>query len=49
MKEYRMLIKLPNHLYMVYFLLKDDKVILELSKLLKVPNLTRLLEKNASC
>jgi hypothetical protein len=48
MEEYGMLIEFHDHLYRVYFPLKDDKVIIELSKLLKVPNLTKFLEKNAS-
>jgi hypothetical protein len=48
MKEYGMLIEFPNHLYRVYFPLKDDKVVLELLKLLIVPYLTKFLEKNAS-
>jgi len=43
-----MLIKFPNHLYRVYFPLKDDKMVIKLSKLLKVPNLTKFLKKNAS-
>ena len=38
----------PDHLYRVYFPSKDDKVIIKLSKLLKIPNLTKFLEKNAS-
>jgi hypothetical protein len=44
MEDYGMLMDFSNHLYRIYFPLKDDKVIHELSKLLKVPNLT----KNAS-
>ena len=48
MEEYGMLIEFLDHLYKVSFPLKDDKVIIELSKLLKVPNLTKFLEKNAS-
>jgi hypothetical protein len=39
-----MLMDFSNHLYRIYFPLKDDKVIHDLSKLLKVSNLT----KNAS-
>jgi len=42
-----MLLEFPNHLYMVYFPLRDDKVIPELSKLLKISNLTKFLEKDA--
>jgi len=42
-----MLLEFPNHLYMVYFPLRDDKVISQLSKLLKIPNLTKFLEKDA--
>jgi hypothetical protein len=48
MEEYGMLIEFLDHLYKVSFPLKDDKVIIELSKLLKVPNLTKFLKKNAS-
>ena len=35
-------------MYRVYFPLRDDKVISEMSKPLKIPNLTKFLEKNAS-
>jgi len=35
-------------MYRVYFPLIDDKVVLELSKLLKIPNLNKFLTKNAS-
>jgi len=42
-----MLLEFPNHLYMVYFPLRDDKLIPQLSKLLKIPNLTKFLEKDA--
>ena len=47
-EEYRMLMEFHNHLYRVYFPLRDDKVIPGLSKLLKIHNLTKFLEKNAS-
>jgi hypothetical protein len=47
MREYGMLKEFPNHLYRVYFLLRDDKVIPKLPKPLKIPNLTKVLEKNA--
>jgi len=36
-----MLMDFSNHLYRIYFPLKDDKVIHELSKLLKVHNLNK--------
>jgi len=42
-----MLLEFPNHIYMVYFPVRDDKVIPDLSKLLKIPNLTKFLEKDA--
>jgi hypothetical protein len=38
----------PKHLHKVYFPLRNDKVIPELSKLLKIPHMGRFLEKNAS-
>ena len=46
-EEYGMLMELPKHLHKVYFPLRNDKVIPELSKLLKIPYLSRFLEKNA--
>jgi hypothetical protein len=48
MEEYRMLMEFPNHMYRVYFPLRGDNVIPELSKLLKISNLIKFLEKNAS-
>lgn len=48
-KEYKMLMEFPKHLHKVYFPLRSDKVIPELSKLLKFPYLDRFLEKNVSC
>jgi len=47
-EEYGMLMEFPKHLHKVYFPLRSDKVIPELSKLLKIPHLSRFLEKNAS-
>jgi hypothetical protein len=47
-EEYGMLMEFPKHLHKVYFPLRNDQVILELSKLLKIPHLSRCLEKNAS-
>ena len=47
-EEYGMLMEFPKHLHKVYFPLRSDKVIPELSKLLKIPYLSRFLEKNAS-
>uniref|UniRef100_A0A6N2M6T6 DUF7745 domain-containing protein n=1 Tax=Salix viminalis TaxID=40686 RepID=A0A6N2M6T6_SALVM len=48
MEEYGMLTEFPNDLYRIYFPLRSDKVIPELSKLLKIPNLERALEKNVA-
>ena len=48
MEEYGMLTEFPNHLYKVYFPLRSDKVIPELSKLLRIFNLDKSLEKNAT-
>nr|XP_034889980.1 uncharacterized protein LOC118030067 [Populus alba] len=47
-EEYGMLTEFPKHLHRVYFPLRNDKVIPELSKLLKIPHLSRFLEKNGS-
>ena len=47
-EEYGMLMEFPKHLHRVYFPLRNDKVIPELSKLLKIPHLSRFLEKNGS-
>jgi len=47
-EEYGMLMEFPKHLHQVYFPLRNDKVIPELSKLLKIPHLSRFLEKNGS-
>ena len=44
MEEYGMLTEFPNNLYRIYFPLKSDKIIPELSKLLRIAN----LEKNAT-
>ena len=46
MEEYGMLIEFPNDLYRVYFPLRSDKIIPELSKLLRISDLERFLEKN---
>jgi hypothetical protein len=46
MKEYRMLIEFPNNLYRIYFPLRFDKIIPELSKLLRISNLEKVLGKN---
>jgi hypothetical protein len=43
-----MLTEFPKLLHRVYFPLGNDKVIPELSKLLKIPHLSRFLEKNGS-
>jgi hypothetical protein len=47
-EEYGMLTEFPKHLHRVYFPLRNDKVIPELSKLLRIPHLSRFLEKNGS-
>ena len=47
-EEYGMLMEFPKHLHRVYFPLRNDKVIPELSKILKIPHLSRFLEKNGS-
>ena len=47
-EEYGMLMEFPKHLHQVYFPLRNDKVIPELSKLLKIPYMSRFLEKNGS-
>jgi hypothetical protein len=46
MKEYRMLIEFPKNLYRIYFPLRSDKIIPELSKLLRISNLEKVLGKN---
>jgi hypothetical protein len=46
MKEYRMLIEFANNLYKIYFPLRFDKIIPELSKLLRISNLEKVLGKN---
>jgi len=48
MEEYRMLTKFPNNLYRIYLPLRSDKIIPELSKLLRISNLEKFLEKNAT-
>ena len=48
MEEYGMLTEFSNDLYRIYFPLRSDKVIPELSKLLRIPNLERSLEKKAA-
>jgi hypothetical protein len=48
MEEYGMLTEFPNNLYMIYFPLRSDKIIPELLKLLRIVNLEKFLEKNAT-
>jgi len=48
MEEYGMLTEFPNHLHRVYFPLRSDKIIPELSRLLKISDLEKFLEKNAT-
>jgi len=48
MEEYGMLTEFPNNLYWIYLPLRSDKIILELSKLLRISNLEIFLEKNAT-
>jgi hypothetical protein len=48
MEEYRMLTEFPNNLYRIYLPLRSDKIIPELSKLLRIANLEIFLEKNAT-
>jgi len=48
MKEYGMLTEFPNNLYRIYLPLRSDKIIPELSKLLRISNLEKFLEKNAT-
>ena len=43
-----MLTEFPNDLYRIYFPLRYDRIIPELSKLLRIPNLERFLEKKAA-
>jgi ribosomal protein S15P/S13E len=48
MEEYGMLTEFPNNLYRIYLPLRSDKIIPELSKLLRISNLEKFLEKNAT-
>ena len=48
MEEYGMLTEFPNNLYRIYFPLKYDRIIPELSKLLRIPNMERFLENKAT-
>jgi hypothetical protein len=48
MEEYGMLTEFPNQLHRVYFPLRSDKIIPELSRLLRTSNLEKFLEKNAT-
>ena len=47
-EEYGLLIEFPNNLYQIYFPLRSDKIIPELSKLLRISNLEKFLEKNGT-
>ena len=47
-EEYGLLIEFPNNLYQIYLPLKSDKIIPELSKLLRISNLDKFLEKNGT-
>ena len=42
-----MLTEFPNNPYKIYFSLRSDKIIPELSKLLGISNLEKFLENNA--
>ena len=48
MEEYGMLTEFLNNLYMVYFPLRSNKIIPKLSKLLRIANLEKFFEKNAT-
>ena len=48
MEEYGMLTEFPNNMYRIYLPLRSDKIIPELSKLLRISNLEKFLEKNAT-
>ena len=48
MEEYGMLTEFPNDLYIIYFPFRYDKIIPELSKLLRIPNLERFLVKKVA-
>jgi hypothetical protein len=48
MEEYGMSTEIPNQLHRVYFPLRSDKIIPELSRLLRISNLKKVLEKNAT-
>ena len=48
MEEYGMLNEFPNNLYRIYFPLRSDKIIPEVSKLLRISNFKFFLEKNAT-
>jgi hypothetical protein len=48
MEEYGMLTEFPNNLYRSYLPLRSDKIIPELSKLLRIFNLEKFLKKNAT-
>ena len=43
-----MLMEFPNDLYEICFPLRSNKIILELSKLLRIANLERFLETNVA-
>jgi len=49
MKEYGMLTEFPNNLYRIYFPLRFNKIIPELSKLLRIANLENFLENKTTC
>ena len=48
MEEYGLLTEFPNNLYRIYLPLRSEKIIPELSKLLRISNLEKFLEKNAT-
>ena len=47
-EEYGLLTEFPNNLYRIYLPLRSDKIIPELSKLLRISNLEKFLEKNGT-
>ena len=48
LEEYGVLTEFPRELYIYYFPLRSDKIIPELSKLVRVSDLERFFEKNAA-
>jgi hypothetical protein len=48
LEKYGLLTEFPQNIYKVYFHQRRNQMLIELAKLIKVPNLNKILEKSAN-